>query len=517
MFDGTTLQKIITISGQAYEWTRGEVMNRKPHSDPSPGVRSVAIYCRVSTDEQAREGVSLDEQQERLKAYCRAMGWSDQVQVFVDDGFSAKNLDRPELNRLLHAVRNGMVSRIMVTKLDRMSRRLLDLLNLIDLFQNCEVSFVSISESFDTNTPSGRLTLQVLGAVAEFERERIRERVFENMYHAASTGKWLTQAPYGYDLINKSLAINEKEAGVVKRVYQLYLNEGRGFYSIAKGLNEEGVPSRQRKEWSIRAIKLMLTNPAYKGTLVWNRKDSSKSKRKDKDETEWVSVEDCLPVIIEKTMWERVQTRMGQTTVAPRAQTSPHLLGGLLRCGNCGSGMSIGFSGSPNKRYRVYRCSANKNNGTCTSKQYRADVVEGWFKEGLKQLVTDSTGILTIMARDTVVRSEREQLEQRASAARTRYKRKVEAYTAGLIELDDLNEEKARLDQIMLDLEKSSRDDVEAINMEQIQKELNDKISSTVTAMELLPVEQAKGIIKTLIQYVTIHGTEDIEIRLQPL
>ena len=85
-----------------------------------------------------------------------------------------------------------MTLKIIVTKLDRMSRKLLDLLTLIDLFQEHDVSFVSISESFDTNTPSGRLTLQVLGAVAEFERERIRERVFENMYHAASKGKWHT-------------------------------------------------------------------------------------------------------------------------------------------------------------------------------------------------------------------------------------------------------------------------------------------------------------------------------------
>lgn len=486
-------------------------------TDPGVDLCYVALYCRVSTDEQAREGVSLDEQQERLKAYCRAMGWSDHVQVFVDDGFSAKNLDRPELKRLIQAVKNGSVSRIMVTKLDRMSRRLLDLLNLIDLFQDYEVSFVSISESFDTNTPSGRLTLQVLGAVAEFERERIRERVFENMFHAANTGKWLTQSPYGYDLVDKALIINDKEAEIVRRVYDLYLNDGLGFYSIAKRLNEEGIPSRQRKEWSIRAIKLMLTNPAYKGTLVWNRKDSSKSQRKDKDITEWVTVEDCLPVVIEKSIWERVQDRMGQITMAPRAKSSPHLLGGLLRCGNCGSGMSIGFSGSPNKRYRVYRCSANKNKGTCTSKQYRADSVEEWFKEGMVHLMEDTAGALTIMVKDAAVKSEREQLEQKVNTAKARYKRKIEAYTSGLIELEGLNEEKERLDQILLELEKKSRSEVELVDMEQLQQELNDKVNNVVYAIEILPVEQAKGIIQTFIQYVIIHGDEDIEIKLQPI
>lgn len=492
-------------------------MSGKRHKENTWIIRSVALYCRVSTDEQAREGVSLEEQQERLKAYCRAMGWTDQVEIFVDDGYSAKNMERPELQRLLHAVKNGSVSRIMVTKLDRMSRRLLDLLNLIDLFQDYEVSFVSISESFDTNTPSGRLTLQVLGAVAEFERERIRERVFENMLHAASSGKWLTQSPYGYDLVDKSLVINNREAEIVRRVYDMYLNEGSGFYTIAKSLNEGGIPSRQRKEWSIRAIKLMLTNPAYKGSLVWNRKDSSKSQRKDKDDSERVTVEDCLPPIIDKSVWERVQKRMGQVTIAPRSKTSPHLLGGLLRCGNCGSGMSIGFSGSPNKRYRVYRCSANKNKGTCTSKQYRADSVEEWFKQGLLQLISDSSGILTIMAKEAAVKSEREQLEQKVNTAKVRYKRKIEAYTSGLIELEDLNEEKSRLEQLVAELEKGALEHEEAIDMEQLEKELNSKINNIVSAIELMPVEQAKGIIQTLVQFVIIHGDEDIEIRLQPL
>ena len=115
-----------------------------------------------------------------------------------------------------------------------MSRKLLDLLTLIDLFQEHDVSFVSISESFDTNTPSGRLTLQVLGAVSEFERERIRERVFENMHHAASKGKWLTQHPYGYRLENKELVIHEDEAKVVQDIFGWYTQEGHGFYAIAK-------------------------------------------------------------------------------------------------------------------------------------------------------------------------------------------------------------------------------------------------------------------------------------------
>lgn len=474
--------------------------------------KNIALYCRVSTDEQAREGVSLDEQQERLKAYCRAMGWSTDPILFVDDGYSAKNIDRPQLNRLLQAVEKGNISKILVTKLDRLSRRLLDLLKLIDVFQEHNVSFASISESFDTNTPSGRLTLQVLGAVAEFERERIRERVFENMVHAANQGKWLTQSPYGYRLENKELVIYEPEAQIVRDVYDMYLNQGIGYRGIAKKLNEAGIPSRQKKEWSLRAIKLMLTNPAYKGTLVWNRVDTSKAKRNLKEDTEWVVVEDALPAIIDKKTWERVQHQTSKKQMAPRAQTSPHLLGGLLKCGKCGSGMSIGWSGSKNKRYRVYVCSAHKNKGTCTSKQYRADEVEEWFKEGLQQLL-NITGYQSFpQLIQKAAQQNEENAEQKIRTAKNRYKRKVEAYTAGLIELEDLNEEKQRLKKIIEEAHQTNS--TTHVDILAVEKMVKEKIKSVLDAIDILPVPEAKSLLKTIVEKVIVLDEKDIEIVL---
>ncbi|MDT3417000.1 site-specific DNA recombinase [Brevibacillus aydinogluensis] len=474
--------------------------------------RYIALYCRVSTDEQAREGVSLEEQQERLQAYCRAMGWSDEVVLFVDNGFSAKSTERPQLQKLLKEIEAGNVAKVMVTKLDRLSRRLLDLLKLIDLFQEHQVSFISISESFDTNTPSGRLTLQVLGAVAEFERERIRERVLENMFHAAHQGRWLTQSPYGYRLENKELVIDEKEAEVVKRVYDLFLEKGLGFYSIAKILNEEGIPSKQNKEWSIRSIKLMLMNPAYKGTLVWNRRDSSKKKRSLKDDEEWIVVEDCLPVIIDKSTWDSVQVKLHKSPIPPRAKTSPHLLGGLLKCGNCGSGMSIGWSGSPKNRYRVYRCSANKNKGTCTSKQYRADEVESWFKHGLLQLFESLPTTLIPSIVELSRKGESQQMEQKIRSAKNRYKRKVEAYTAGLIDLEDLQEEKERMEKVIKEASSTTVKEKTPYQQEELEKFVRNKISNIIDAIGVLPVEEAKAMIGTLVEKVIIRGEKDIEI-----
>jgi site-specific DNA recombinase len=475
--------------------------------------RFVAIYCRVSTDEQAREGVSLDEQQERLKAYCRAMGWAEEVMLFVDDGYSAKSTDRPQLKRLMTCIENGEISKVMVTKLDRMSRRLLDLLTLIDMFQQHQVAFISISESFDTNTPSGRLTLQVLGAVAEFERERIRERVLDNMFHAANQGKWLTQSPYGYRLEEKVLTIYEPEAKIVRQMYELYLNQGLGFFAIARQLNEQGVPSRHNKEWSIRSVKLLLTNPVYKGTFIWNRVDSSKKKRTLKDDKDWIIIDDCLPAIIDKHTWERVQSKINRPSIAPRAQTSPHLLGGLLKCGNCGSGMSIGWSGSRDRRYRVYRCSANKNKGTCTSKQYKADEVESWFLEGLSGLSDSLSLELVPQLIEKARGSQSNRGEQQIAAARNRYKRKVEAYTAGLIEMQDLNEEKQRMERVIQE-NQNSNEQGGKIQVEELKDMLESKIKTVLDAINVLPVEDAKVLLGTLVSKVTVLGEGELDIDL---
>ncbi|WP_396135039.1 recombinase family protein [Brevibacillus nitrificans] len=476
--------------------------------------RYIALYCRVSTDEQAREGVSLDEQQERLKAYCRAMGWNEDVVLFIDDGYSAKSTERPQLTKLLSEIKEGNVSKIMVTKLDRVSRRLLDLLMLIDLFMEYNVAFISISESFDTNTPSGRLTLQVLGAVAEFERERIRERVFENMHHAANQGKWLTQSPYGYRLEEKALVIFPPEAEIVKRVYQQFVEQGFGYYAIAKLLNEEGIPSRHQKEWSIRSIKLMLSNPVYKGTLVWNRMDSSKKKRTVKEEEDWIVVEDCLPVIIEKEIWNKAQAVMEKPSVAPRAKTSPHLLGGFLKCGKCGSGMSIGWSGSPRNRYRVYRCSANKNKGTCTSKQYKADEVESWFKEGLSQLCQSLPTMVMPFYLERVLSYETNQAEQKLRTAKNRYKRKVEAYTAGLIEMAELQEEKIRLDQVEEEVNRIGNPRSNSVDLSLLEATIRNQLQNIIDAIEAIPVEDAKALIGTLVEKVILLGEAYIEIVL---
>ncbi|MCA0986508.1 recombinase family protein [Guptibacillus algicola] len=409
--------------------------------------KAIAFYCRVSTDEQAYEGISLDEQQERLTSYCKAMGWKEPIRLFIDKGVSAKNANRPELNKLLAAIAENKICKVLVTKLDRLSRKLLDLLSIIELFLDHDVDLVSLSETFDTCTPSGRLTMQVLGAVAEFERESVRERVYETMNYAAQKGEWMSQSPYGYRLIEKKLVIYEQEAKIVREIYDYYLNQGLGYQAIAKQLNHDEIPSKKNRGWSAQSIKLILSNPVYKGTTVWNRTQTERDKRVINDEEQWITHDHAHEAIIDEKNWNAVQERMKQRHIPSRAKTSPHLLSGLLKCGHCGGSMVIGWSGSKNHRYRVYKCSTYKNKGMCIKKQYRANHVEEWFVEGLTSLFLSFN-----LKFDTEVflnvDYNKASLEQKMRSSKKRYERKVEAFTEGLISLKELQDEKTNMDDI---------------------------------------------------------------------
>ncbi|MFS0783235.1 recombinase family protein [Bacillus sp. 1P06AnD] len=469
--------------------------------------RDIAIYCRVSTDEQAREGLSLDEQQHRMRAYCEAMDWKHHIQYFIDDGYSAKDIERPHLSELLEEIKKNNISKVIVTKLDRLSRNLYNLLELIKIFKEHNVSFISISESFDTNTPSGRLTLQVLGAVSEFERERIRERVIDNMFHAANKGQWLTSAPYGYDLKDKQLHINPITSKVVKRIYTMYLEENKGFLAIAKILNEEGIPSSTGKEWWNRTIKLILMNPAYKGTTIWNRREGNNKKRPEKDMEDWIIQENTHEAIIDSSMWNTVQKKIEQRTLPSRAQSSPHLLSGLLKCPKCGSGMSVSTSGSRTNPYKAYRCSAYKNKGSCNGKQYRVEEMHTLFKEGLKDLL-DHLPMEELAIRAVSITSHNQASNrQKIHNAKKRYERKVEAYTVGLISIDNLKKEKEQLDAITksLDIKNTHINDIN-----KIEKEIKNLLSSLLIALDTLPPEKIKAYLSSIFEKISLTERKKI-------
>ena len=174
----------------------------------------IALYSRVSTAEQAEHGYSLEEQSDRMKKYCDAMGWKG-YKSYTDGGFSGANTDRPALQNLIRDVKNGKVEKVLVYKLDRLSRSQKDTLMLIEdvfLANNCD--FVSMSENFDTGTAYGRAMIGLLSCFSQLERENIKERMSMGRSARAKTGRFMGSnfVPVGYDRKDGKLVVNEIQA-----------------------------------------------------------------------------------------------------------------------------------------------------------------------------------------------------------------------------------------------------------------------------------------------------------------
>ena len=189
-------------------------------------------YVRVSTEEQAREGLSLDAQEEKIRAYCTAKGWR-LVRIYRDEGFSGKDLNRPGLQSLIQDLRNNGIEAVVVAKLDRLTRSVRDLGYLIDdLFDG--VALASVEESLDTTTAGGRFVLNILGAVAQWERETIAERTRNTLRFKRERGEWVGRIPYGFKIGPDGRLVEDPEE--IKNIQQMkrLRRRGRSYREIAE-------------------------------------------------------------------------------------------------------------------------------------------------------------------------------------------------------------------------------------------------------------------------------------------
>lgn len=217
--------------------------------------RAIA-YIRVSTEEQAREGVSLADQEQRVRAYAVAKGLQ-LVDVIRDEGLSGKDLDRPGMVRLLECCEQKCVDAIVVTKLDRLTRRTRDLLYLVeDVFEGRGVSLHSLHETVDTSSASGRFFLRIMGALAEMERELIGERTSAALRHKGAMGERLGTTPFGYRTIGHRQPLEPvpAEQEQIARMVSFW-RRGRSYRQIAEKLNEEGLPTKRGARWHHTTVR----------------------------------------------------------------------------------------------------------------------------------------------------------------------------------------------------------------------------------------------------------------------
>ena len=212
-----------------------------------------AVYCRVSTDERLnQEFNSIDAQKEAGQAYIvsqRAEGWIPVADDYDDGGFSGGNMERPALKRLMADIGKGLIDIVVVYKIDRLTRSLMDFSKMVEVFERQKVSFVSVTQQFNTTNSMGRLMLNVLLSFAQFEREVTGERIRDKIAASKRKGMWMGGVPpFGYDADKRQLLINQSEAAVVNRIFQDMLSIGSPT-QIAANLTQEGVTT---KAWVTR-------------------------------------------------------------------------------------------------------------------------------------------------------------------------------------------------------------------------------------------------------------------------
>jgi len=228
-----------------------------------------AIYTRVSTEDQAKEGFSLDAQLDKLKSYCKARDWII-AEEYVDDGYSGRNVKRPAYSKMMEELDKWEL--LLVFKMDRIHRNSKNFMLMMEFLNKNDKEFVSMSESFDTSTAMGRFVMNILQLVAQLESEQIGERVYDGMAQKArmASGVLGFNIPYGYNYNDGILQINQEEAMVVKDIYSKY-KEGKSMGEIAKMLQNSKIPTKKGGIWAKKTISTILKNPTYCGYLHWEQ------------------------------------------------------------------------------------------------------------------------------------------------------------------------------------------------------------------------------------------------------
>jgi site-specific DNA recombinase len=306
------------------------------------------LRCAVYTRKSSEEGLdmefnSLDAQREACQAYVasqRAEGWLLVPNRYDDGGVSGGTLERPALKRLIADIEAGLVNVVVVYKIDRLSRSLMDFAKLVDVFERQNVTFVSITQSFNTTTSMGRLTLNMLLSFAQFEREVIGERIRDKFLASRKKGMWMGGwAPLGYDIKDRKLIVNETEANTVRMIFDRFVRIGSAT-KLAQALALEGVTNKQGSPMNKGILYKMLSNPLYVGEAVHKG----------------MSYQGEHAAVVTRSLWEKVRSILKESphkrSSRTRAQT-PALLKGLI-FGPTGAAMTPTHTRRRGRLYRYY-------------------------------------------------------------------------------------------------------------------------------------------------------------------
>ncbi|HGK7159113.1 TPA: recombinase family protein [Streptococcus agalactiae] len=467
-------------------------------------MRKVAIYSRVSTINQAEEGYSITGQIDSLTKYCDAMGWVI-YKNYSDAGYSGGKLERPAISELIEDGKNNKFDTVLVYKLDRLSRNVKDTLYLIkDIFTKNNIHFVSIKENIDTSSAMGNLFLTLLSAIAEFEREQIKERMQFGVMNRAKSGKttaWKTP-PYGYtyDKENKVLLLNEFEATNVKQIFNMIV-AGHSIMSITNYAKEHFAGNT----WTHVKIRRILENETYKGLVKYR-------------EQTFAGNHDA---IIDEELFTKAQLALDKRTNSQnntRPFQGKYMLSHIAKCGYCGAPLKV-CTGRPRvdgTRRQTYVC-VNKtesgakrgvnnynNNKVCNSGRYEKSCVEKYVINELSKIQHDKEYLEKMKNNSKKV--DVSSLKKEIKSIDKKINRLNDLYVNDFISLSKLTEEIKKLNKLKEGYHKT-------IKLNYVENKNEDIISTLVNNIDISKssYDVQSRIVKQLVDRVEVT-TDNIDI-----
>jgi site-specific DNA recombinase len=516
----------------------------------------VALYARVSTPNQQQEG-TIASQVQSLHLYIRQHEWSLlPTHEYIDEGVSGARLDRPALDRLRDCAHRGEFDAVVVLSPDRLARNYAYQWLLIEEFEKLQVQWIFLHNPFG-DTPQGKLLTQMQGMMAEYERAQIHERTRRGRLEKARRGEFMPWAYhcYGYRYLPKrhgcvpQVVSNLEEAEVVRHLYQAVVEEHMSCRQLTKRLNAERIPTPSGKNqvWQAATVRNILTNRVYTGRARYNYRQPAlpkyrkgadaqlhghKTGRSYRSPSEWVESE--APAIIPVELFEKAQLQLHRNAEVARRLYQPtsrrYLLRTLVKCGECGLGMTGIHQHSKCKKYDYlyYVCRGQSpltcgRIAKCASHRVRADRLDAVVWKSLSELLQTPTLLpqlhvswtQTKQHMVTALTAQQEQLRQRKQRVERQSERLLDAYQAEIITLSELQLRRGKLQEeihrLGQDIEQFARSRSEALHWQQIIEHADCFRHLLGENLERLSFTDRQTVMQCLIKKVVVTG-EHVDI-----
>lgn len=466
--------------------------------------KRVFVYVRVSTQEQSRDGYSIDEQIERLRDYCKAMGWII-VKIYTDGGYSGATTDRPALQDMIQDIKAKKGDSVVVYKLDRLSRSQKDTLELIeDYFLANKVDFVSMTENFDTATPFGRAIIGILSVFAQLERETIKERTAMGREGRAKEGKFHGggYVPIGYDYIEGLLKINEFEAMQIREIHKLY-QEGKALRAIERLFNEKGY-THKHGSWSTKRVKGCMLNDLYIGNVHFNGQ---------------VFKGEHDPIVDEETFNKSVALYNSKDSSKFKHIGRSTYLGSLIFCKHCTARYVVSSSKHGDYLYKYYSCHSRRKinrsmikDPNCKNKNYKMDVLDNMIFDEIRKLANDPTHVHRIRQEkfSDDDRKKEKLIEKEIAKIDAQKSRFMDLYGIGEFTMEEVSAKVAPLNE----QKKKLMQDLHSLSSDSSALSEEDALAILATFEDVMNegnYEQKRMLIDSLIEKIEIDN-EDIDI-----